>query len=47
LQPGRLRVELLSDQDVENELLEVQRKRDLFEESFKRNLSFGIRRLRR
>jgi exopolyphosphatase/guanosine-5'-triphosphate,3'-diphosphate pyrophosphatase len=47
LQPGRLRVELLSEMDVENELLEVQRKRDLFEESFKRNLSFGIHRLRR
>jgi exopolyphosphatase / guanosine-5'-triphosphate,3'-diphosphate pyrophosphatase len=46
LQPGRFRVELLSEFDVENELLEVQRKRDLFEESFKRNLSFGIRRLR-
>lgn len=47
LQPGRLRVELISDLDVENELLEVQRKRDLFEEAFKRNLSFGFRRLRR
>lgn len=47
LQPGRLRVELLSELDVENELLEVQRKRDLFEEAFKRNLSFGVHRLRR
>jgi len=40
-------VELLSELDVENELLEVQRKRDLFEEAFKRNLSFGIHRLRK
>jgi exopolyphosphatase/guanosine-5'-triphosphate,3'-diphosphate pyrophosphatase len=42
LQPGRLRVELLSELEVENELLEVQRKRDLFEESFKRSLTFGV-----
>lgn len=42
LQPGRLRVDLLSELDVENELLEVQRKRDLFEEAFKRSLTFGV-----
>jgi hypothetical protein len=36
---------LLSELDVENELLEVQRKSDLFEETFKRNLTFGIHRL--
>lgn len=39
-----LHVELCSEADCENELLEVERKRDLFEEAFSRNLSFGVRR---
>jgi exopolyphosphatase/guanosine-5'-triphosphate,3'-diphosphate pyrophosphatase len=43
-QSGGLRLELCSDADCDNELLEVERKRDLFEEAFNRNLSFSIRR---
>jgi exopolyphosphatase/guanosine-5'-triphosphate,3'-diphosphate pyrophosphatase len=37
-------VELCSDADCENELLEVDRKRELFEQAFKRTLSFSVRR---
>ena len=37
-------VELCSDADCENELLEVERKRELFEQAFKRTLSFSVRR---
>lgn len=40
---GRLRVELCSEADCENELLELDRKRDLFEAAFSRHLSFGVR----
>ena len=39
-----LHVELVSDQNCENELLEVERKRQLFEQSFGRTLSFSVRR---
>jgi len=42
--PGSFHVELCSDADCENELSEIDRKRDLFEKAFKRNLSFGVRR---
>jgi exopolyphosphatase / guanosine-5'-triphosphate,3'-diphosphate pyrophosphatase len=41
---GEFRVELRSRADCENELLEAERKRDLFEEAFNRTLSFSIRR---
>ena len=41
---GSLHVELLSNADCENELLEVERKRLMFEQAFKRNLSFSVRR---
>ena len=37
-------VELCSDASCENELLEAERKRDLFELVFKRNLTFSVRR---
>src|ERR1043165_9832125 len=37
-------VELCSDADCENELLEGERKRELFEQAFKRTLSFSVRR---
>ena len=36
-------VELCSDANCENELLEVERKRDLFEQAFKRSLTFSVR----
>lgn len=38
-----LHVELCSDANCENELLEVERKRELFEQAFKRSLSFSVR----
>ena len=41
---NNFRIELLSESDCENELLELERKRDLFDEAFKRTLSFSIRR---
>lgn len=41
---GSLHIELLSNSDCENELLEVERKRQLFEQAFSRGLSFGVRR---
>lgn len=41
---GSLHVELFSDESCENELLEVERKRQLFEQSFGRTLSFSVRR---
>ena len=37
-------VELLSDANCDSELLEVERKRELFEQAFKRTLSFSVRR---
>jgi exopolyphosphatase/guanosine-5'-triphosphate,3'-diphosphate pyrophosphatase len=37
-------VELCSETDCENELLEGERKRELFEQAFKRTLSFSVRR---
>ena len=43
-QAGKLHIELCSTADCENELLEVERKRDLFEEVFRRTLNFSIRR---
>ncbi|HET9712043.1 MAG TPA: Ppx/GppA phosphatase family protein [Pyrinomonadaceae bacterium] len=39
-----LHVELYSAADCSNEMLEVERKRDLFEQSFNRTLSFSMRR---
>lgn len=39
-----LHIELCSDADCENELLEVERKRELFEQAFNRTLSFSVRR---
>src|SRR6185369_16834740 len=42
--PDSFHVVLCSDADCENELSEIDRKRDLFEKAFKRNLSFGVRR---
>jgi exopolyphosphatase/guanosine-5'-triphosphate,3'-diphosphate pyrophosphatase len=41
---GSLHIELLSNSDCENELLEVERKRQLFEHAFNRSLSFSVRR---
>ncbi|HEX6719846.1 MAG TPA: Ppx/GppA phosphatase family protein [Pyrinomonadaceae bacterium] len=41
---GRFRVQLSSEADCENELLEVERKRDLFERAFNRNLSVSVQR---
>jgi exopolyphosphatase/guanosine-5'-triphosphate,3'-diphosphate pyrophosphatase len=38
-----LHVELCTDADCSNEMLEVERKRDLFDEVFNRTLSFSIR----
>lgn len=42
--PGAFHLELLSNGDCDNELLEVERKRELFEEAFKRTLIFNVRR---
>ncbi|HKR14143.1 MAG TPA: Ppx/GppA phosphatase family protein [Pyrinomonadaceae bacterium] len=42
--PGEFHVELRSLTDCENEILEADRKRDLFEQAFNRTLSFSIRR---
>jgi exopolyphosphatase / guanosine-5'-triphosphate,3'-diphosphate pyrophosphatase len=39
----RVHLELFSNADCENEMLEVERKRDLFEEVFNRTLSFSVR----
>lgn len=44
LKSGSLHVELFSNADCENELLEVERKRPMFENAFKRRLSFSVRR---
>jgi len=41
---GTVHVELFSDGNCENELLEVERKRQLFEQSFGRTLTFSVRR---
>lgn len=41
---GSLHIELLSNSDCENELLEVERKRQMFEQAFKRTLTFSVRR---
>ena len=41
---GSLHVELISNADCQNELLEVERKRLMFEQAFKRSLSFSVRR---
>lgn len=41
---GALHLELLSRGDCENELLEVERKRELFEQAFNRTLNFSVRR---
>lgn len=42
--PNSLHIELYSDADCENELLEVERKRELFDQAFDRTLSFNVRR---
>lgn len=39
-----LHVELLSEANCDSELLEVERKRELFEQAFKRTLTFSVRR---
>lgn len=44
VEPGEFRIELRSFTDCENEMLEAERKRDLFEQAFNRTLSFSIRR---
>jgi hypothetical protein len=44
LKSGSLHIELFSNADCENELLEVERKRQMFENAFKRRLSFSVRR---
>ncbi len=41
---GNFHVELFSGGNCDNELLEVERKRHLFEQSFNRTLSFSVRR---
>ena len=41
---GSFHLELLSVANCDNELLEVERKRDLLEQSFNRTLSFSVRR---
>ena len=41
---GGLHIELHSDADCQNELFEVERKRQLFEQAFDRTLSFSVRR---
>jgi exopolyphosphatase / guanosine-5'-triphosphate,3'-diphosphate pyrophosphatase len=40
--PGRLDVQICSNLECDNELLEIERKRDLFEEVFQRNLTFRV-----
>jgi exopolyphosphatase / guanosine-5'-triphosphate,3'-diphosphate pyrophosphatase len=42
-QNGEFHIDLCSKIDCDNELLEVVRKRDLFEQAFGRTLSFGLR----
>lgn len=41
---GNFHIELHCNADCENELLEVERKRELFEQAFQRTLSFSVRR---
>jgi exopolyphosphatase/guanosine-5'-triphosphate,3'-diphosphate pyrophosphatase len=41
---GVLNFDLFSDGDCENELFEVERKRELFEQAFNRTLNFSVRR---
>jgi exopolyphosphatase/guanosine-5'-triphosphate,3'-diphosphate pyrophosphatase len=41
---GGLHVELFSDADCQNELVEVDRKRQLFEQAFNQSLTFSVRR---
>ncbi len=41
---GNVHIQLRSDLDCENELLEAERKSDLFEQAFERTLSFSARR---
>jgi hypothetical protein len=41
---GVLNFDLFSDGDCENELFEVERKRELFEQAFNRILNFSVRR---
>ena len=43
-EPGHLHLQLFSEAGCENELLEVERKRDLFEEAFQRSLDLSVRR---
>lgn len=47
--PGRLEVQVGSSVECDNELLEIERKRELFEEAFQRTLTFTVqqRRLKR
>ncbi len=40
---GVVHIQMLSALDCENELLEAERKRDMFEQAFKCNLSFNVR----
>jgi exopolyphosphatase/guanosine-5'-triphosphate,3'-diphosphate pyrophosphatase len=40
---GSFHVELCSEASCENELLEVERKREMFEQAFNRSLSFSVR----
>ena len=42
--PGRLHLELFCKGSCENELLEIERKRELFEQAFNRTLSFSVHR---
>ncbi len=42
-EPDRLHVEPCCKVDCNNEMLEVERKRDLFEQAFQRTLSFSVR----
>jgi exopolyphosphatase/guanosine-5'-triphosphate,3'-diphosphate pyrophosphatase len=44
IEPGSLHIDLFSKTDCENEMAEVERKRDLFELAFNRTLSFSSRR---
>jgi exopolyphosphatase/guanosine-5'-triphosphate,3'-diphosphate pyrophosphatase len=37
-EPGSIRIDIVGNSDCESELIEVQRKKDLFEKAFNRNL---------
>lgn len=43
---GTVNLELLSTKDCENELLEAERKKDLFEQAFRRTLNLSIKRIK-